>query len=212
MSVRYNIFYGFMKWPTRLVSRVFFWRSVIGREHWVAGPALVAANHASFLDPPLVGGAAPEQITYLARKDLFGNAVFRTLCYGLDAIPIERNAADFGSIKRILGVLQQGRKVLIFPEGVRTYDGALRRAMPGVGLLVHKARVPVIPAHIYGSFRAWPRHRAFPIPARVAIAFGRPVRFDQHLCARPTRETYQAIADEVMARIAALEPACRAGL
>jgi len=210
MTPRYSAFYGFSQIITNLVSWVFFWRRVVGREHWIAGPALIAANHASFLDPPLIGGACPEQIAYVARRDLFGNTLFRKLCRALGTIPIERDAADFGSIKRILAALKQGRKVLLFPEGVRTFDGEFQAALPGVGLLVHRARVPVIPAYIHGSYRAWPRHRALPVPSRIVVAFGEPVRFDEYRDTRPTRETCQAIADEVMARIEALRPQVRA--
>jgi 1-acyl-sn-glycerol-3-phosphate acyltransferase len=167
---------------------------------------------ASFLDPPLIGSACPEQIAYLARRDLFGNTLFRKLCFGLRAIPVERNAADYGSIKRVLGALEMGRKVLLFPEGVRTFDGRLRAPLPGIGLLVHRARVPVIPVYIHGSYRAWSRHRRLPRPARVVVAFGAPVQFDQYDDTHPTRQTYQAIADEVMAHIKALKPQAIAAL
>jgi 1-acyl-sn-glycerol-3-phosphate acyltransferase len=206
MRWRYTPLYGFAKLISCLVARLFFWRSVVGREHWIAGPALIAANHASFLDPPFIGSACPEQIAYVARRDLFRNRLFGALCLGLGAIPIEREAADFGSIKRVLGVLERGRKVLLFPEGVRTFDGALRAPLPGVGLLVHRARVPVIPVYIHGSYRAWSRHRLLPLPARTVVVFGEPIVFDRYEDVRPTRETYQAIADEIMARIAALRP------
>ena len=212
MKPRFSLLYGFSKMISNLVSWVFFWRRVVGREHWVAGPALIAANHASFLDPPLIGSSCPEQIAYVARRDLFRNVLFRKLCYGLGAIPIERHSPDFGSIKRILATLRLGKKVLLFPEGIRTFDGRFRAPLPGVGLLVHRAAVPVIPAYIHGSYRAWPRHRALPVPARIVVVFGRPMRFDQYQRTRPTRETYQAIADEIMARIMALAPQARAKL
>lgn len=209
MKPRYNVLYGFSKMVVCLGSRVFFWRSIVGREHWIPGPALVAANHASFLDPPLVGSSCPEQVAYLARKSLFRNAFFRKLCYGLDAIPFDRGTVDFGSIKRVLTALRRGKKVLVFPEGVRTFDGDFRAPMAGVGFLVHQARVPVIPAYVHGTYRAWPRHRVLPLPGKVVVVFGPPVRFDAPGDTRPTREAYQAIADEVMARIIALKPQAR---
>jgi 1-acyl-sn-glycerol-3-phosphate acyltransferase len=204
--------YGFAKIVTCLVARLFFWRSIVRQARWIEGPALIAANHASFLDPPFIGSACPEQIAYVARKDLFGNRLFRALCLGLGAIPIERDTADFGSVKRVLKVLKQGKKVLVFPEGVRSLDGRLLAAMPGVGLLVHRARVPVIPAYIHGTYRAWPRHRLLPLPARTVVVFGEPIRFDEYRRTRPTRATYQAIADEIMARVAALRPRAIAAL
>ncbi len=212
MRWRYTTLYGFGKIVTCLFSRLFFWRSIVGREHWIPGPALITANHASFLDPPLIGSACPEQIAYLARKSLFGNFLFRKLCDGLGAIPVERDTADYGSMKRVLRVLRQGKKVLLFPEGIRTSDGEFQAPKPGIGFLVYRAAVPVIPAYIHGSYRAWPRHRLLPIPAKTVVVFGAPVRFDQYARTRPTRETYQAIADEVMARIIALKPRALAQL
>jgi 1-acyl-sn-glycerol-3-phosphate acyltransferase len=202
----YSVFYGFCHLMTSLVSRTFFWRRIVGLENWVPGPALITPNHASFLDPPLIGSALREQIGYLARKDLFGNVFLRAICWRLNMIPVERNTADHGSIKRVLAALGQGRKVLLFPEGVRTSDGTLGAAMPGVGFIVHRARVPVIPVYTHGTYRAWPRHRLLAIPSRTAVVFGKPVRFDQRTEPHPTRETYQAIANEIMARIAALKP------
>jgi 1-acyl-sn-glycerol-3-phosphate acyltransferase len=210
MRPRYSTFYGFSKIAVVTLSRVFFWRSVVGLEHWVKGPALIAGNHASFLDPPLIGGSCPEQIAYVARKDLFRNALFRKICYAVGAIPYERGGADVGSIKRVLAALKRGKKVLVFPEGIRTFNGQRRAAMPGIGFLVECAGVPVIPAYIHGSYRAWPRHRLLPIPAKIVVAFGEPARFGPLDADRPRREAYQAIADEVMARIVALEPLARA--
>jgi len=191
---------------------VLFWPSVVGLKHWIEGPALIAANHASFLDPPLIGGSCPEQIAYLARKSLFRNFLFRKICYGVGAIPYERGGADPGSIKRVLATLKQGKKVFIFPEGIRTFNGKCRAPMPGVGFLVKQARVPVIPVWIHGTYRAWPRHRLLPVPGKVVVVFGEPVRFERLDDARPRREAYQAIADEVMAHIVALKPLAYAKL
>lgn len=210
--LRYSPFYGIGHLVCSIVSRVFFWRTIVGRENWIRGPAILTANHASFLDPPLIGSACPEQIAYLARRDLFGNVLFRKMCFGLRAIPVDRDAADYGSIKRVLGALEMGRKVLLFPEGVRTFDGNFREPRAGIGLLVHRARVPVIPIYIHGTYKAWPRHRRLPVPRRVIVVFGKPVRFDQHDDVRPTRETYQAIADRVMDHIKALVPQAIAAL
>jgi 1-acyl-sn-glycerol-3-phosphate acyltransferase len=212
MRPRYSAFYGISKIGVVTLSRVLFWRSVVGLEHWVRGPALIAANHASFLDPPLIGGSCPEQIAYVARKDLFRNVLFRKICYAVGAIPYERGGADVGSIKRVLATLRRGKKVLVFPEGIRTFDGRCRAAMPGIGFLVERAGVPVIPTYILGSYRAWPRHRLLPMPAKIVVAFGEPVRFGPLNAKRPRREAYQAIADEVMARIVVLEPLARAKL
>jgi len=206
MSGYYSKLYGFGKIVTCLGARLFYGRSIVGREHWIPGPALITPNHESFLDAPLIGSACPEQITYLARKTLFGNFFFRKLCLGLGAIAIDRDAADFASIKRILGALRQGRKVLVFPEGYRTSDGNFQPPKAGIGFLVHQAHVPVIPVYIHGSYRAWPRHRRLPVPRKTVVVFGPPIHFDKYFQARGSRETYQAIADEVMAHIQALKP------
>jgi 1-acyl-sn-glycerol-3-phosphate acyltransferase len=148
------------------------------------GPALLIANHQSFLDPDLVGLAARRHLCFLARKTLFRNKLFTWLIRSLQAVPIDQKGIGIEGIRDILEQLEVGRAVLVFPEGERTHDGKMQSLRPGVSLLVKKAKAPVVPVGIAGAYEAWPRWRPFPIPAplflpaqkgRIAVSIGRPL-------------------------------------
>jgi len=141
-----------------------------------AGSLLIACNHQSYLDPPVIGAFTPRRIDYLARAGLFKNRLLGWLISALNAIPIRENESDTQAIKQVLQRLGEGRAVLIFPEGTRSTDGSMSRFKRGVALMVKKAACPVVPAAIEGAYDAWPRG-TIPRPrgGRVYIAFGKPI-------------------------------------
>jgi 1-acyl-sn-glycerol-3-phosphate acyltransferase len=171
------------------------------------GAFLIACNHASFLDPPMVGQAVPGQICFMARKSLFRNPIVGALLRSWKSIPLDRDEADVVAMRAILNALRRGEGVMLFPEGTRTRDGRLQSAKPGVGFLVAKANVPVVPARIFGSFEAMGRGKKWPRPLKLQVCFGEPLRFDASAVKREDRErVYRKISDDIMAAIARLEP------
>ena len=145
------------------------------------GPFLIVANHSSFLDPPLVGGMTPRRLTFLAKAELFRVPVFGALIRRLGSQPVRRDGGDVAALRTAQRVLQDGGALLVFPEGTRGDEGVLRPAKPGAALLAMQTGVPVVPAYVRGSGRAWPRGRRLPRPAKVVVTFGPPLSF-----ARPT--------------------------
>jgi 1-acyl-sn-glycerol-3-phosphate acyltransferase len=147
------------------------------------GPALVVANHQSFLDPPMVGVAVRRELVYLARKTLFRNRFFAALIRAYNAVPIDQEGIGKDGIRTILEQLQMGRAVLVFPEGERTPDGPMRPLKPGIQLLIKRTQVPIVPVGISGAYQAWPRWRPLPIPRPlfppgadgIAVVVGEPV-------------------------------------
>ena len=139
------------------------------------GGVLIAPNHQSYLDPVLVGMAFFERIDYLAREGLFRVPGFGQWLRAVGAHPVRRGAADRAALRTVLRVLRSGRPLLMFPEGTRTRDGSLGRFSPGVGAIAVKCGAPVLPVGIEGAFRCWPRTRVLPVPARVVVAFGKPL-------------------------------------
>jgi len=186
--------------------RLYFRGSVKGAEHLPAtGAFVIACNHASFLDPPMVGQAVRQEICFMARKSLFRNPVAGAILRSWKAIPLDRDEADVGAIRAILQALKQGQAVMLFPEGTRSRDGKLQAGKPGVGFLVAKADVPVVPARIRGSFEAMGRDKAFPRPVKLRVHFGPPLRFDASKINRAERDTaYRKISEDIMAAIARL--------
>ena len=111
----------------------FFSYRVVGREKLITdGPVILASNHESFLDPPLVGVVHDEEVYYLARKTLFTG--FGAWLYPrLNSIPVDQERPDMTSLKTVIKVLKQGEKIVIFPEGSRTLDGKIGKGEPGTG-------------------------------------------------------------------------------
>lgn len=149
------------------------------------GACLIASNHQSHLDPPLIASAVLHRaIHFVAKADLFKFKPFAWLISSLNSIPVKQDgSADTGAIREILARLEIGAPVLIFPEGSRTLDGRLSPFQRGVALLVRKGRCPVVPCAVEGCRDAFPRGESFPSlwGKRVAVAFGTPIPHDELL-------------------------------
>lgn len=176
------------------------------------GPAILACNHASFLDPPLVGAGVPRAIHYLARENLFRFPVLGWVLRHWQVVPVDREGGGAKGLKAILDDLLNGGAIILFPEGTRTRDGHLQPARPGIGLTVIKSTAPVIPVRVFGTFETYGRHMKVPLPRRVSVKYGAPIRFEQlraeaNVCSKERlKAIYQQVADELMAAIARLEP------
>jgi 1-acyl-sn-glycerol-3-phosphate acyltransferase len=145
------------------------------------GPVLLAANHQSYLDPPLIGAfVATRQLSYLARAGLFSFRVFGWLISLFNSLPIREDGGDAAAIKETLRRLERGEAMLIFPEGTRSPDGSMATFKRGVALLVRKSRCPVVPVAVEGCFDAFPRGRLPRLLGhRVAVAYGHPIAYDE---------------------------------
>jgi 1-acyl-sn-glycerol-3-phosphate acyltransferase len=175
-----------------------------GVEHLPAvGAVLVVANHSSLLDPALVGGVAPRQLCFLAKAELFEVPLFGRLIRGLNAHPVRREGSDPGALKSALRLLQEGRALLLFPEGTRGEEGTVRAGKPGAGMLAVMSGAPVVPAYISGSGRAMPRGRVVPRPRKVRVTFGPALRFPPEP-GEARKERYREAAQAMMRAIAQL--------
>ena len=195
-----------------LFATYFRWRHFNVERVPLCGPAILASNHASFLDPPLVGAPVPRVLSFLARDTLFRFPPAGWLLRSWNAVPVDRDGGGAAGVRRILDVLQSGCAVIIFPEGTRTRDGQLQIARSGVGLIVLKSEAPVIPVRVFGTYSAYGRHSRWPAPHRLAVKYGRPLLFTElrqeaRTCGKARlKEIYQEVADQIMAAITALEP------
>jgi 1-acyl-sn-glycerol-3-phosphate acyltransferase len=189
----------------RYTARGLFDLTIIGADNArFAGAALIASNHVSYLDPPFIGAALEEDIYYLARKSLARYAFVAWLFRHWQVIPVDRDKPDPSSLKSIFQRLEEGKKVIIFPEGTRSKDGQLQRGEPGVGMMIARSKVPVLPVRIFGAYEALPRDKKLPQPVKITISIGKPWLYDPSLHGVKGKEAYQLIADEVMQRIAEL--------
>lgn len=189
----------------RAFARGFFDFRVVGAENLnFKGPALIASNHVSFLDPPFIGQAFDEALYFFARKSLFDHPIAGWILREWQTIPIDRDKPDASSLKATIRLLKSGKKVLIFPEGTRSPDDQLQKAEAGVGLFIAKTGAPVLPVRIFGSYGAFPRGAKFPRPVQITLVVGQLYQPDIQGQAHKGRDLYQALADDVMERIGGL--------
>lgn len=204
--------YQFFWRLSRLTADLYFRRREAGWDHVpLEGPVILAANHASFMDPPLIGASCPRALSYLARESLFAKPAIGWLLRSVGSVPVDRDGASGKGLKTILDRLLGGEGIILFPEGTRTPDGRMQAGRAGIGLIVVKSKAPVVPVRVFGTFEAWGRHRRWPSPQPVAVRFGAPLRFDAAVAeaAGATRvrvkEIYQEVTDAIVREIGRLE-------
>jgi 1-acyl-sn-glycerol-3-phosphate acyltransferase len=200
--------YGFFQYLFHLCYDMLFRGDVVGIENIPeTGPFLLAANHASHLDPPAIGGNVPRQLAFFARKTLWKGGVLSWWMDQAGCIPVDRDgASDVSAIKRVLRALQDGRALLLFPEGTRSADGEFQVPKSGVGMIACRAKVPVIPVRIFNSHIAWGRHGKFTPGVSVSVTYGAalyPADFDDPSAGKMR---YGVASERIMAAIARLKP------
>ena len=170
---------SFLYWLTIRLTRIFFkllYRyRVFGVEHYPSGGGLIAANHASFYDPPAVAIACPEEIHFLARATLF-RSWFGKFIRRLNSHPIHKEAGSLAVMKVICRLIDEGKKVIIFPEGTRSRNGRFGPLQRGIEFLFVKSQGAIVPVYVHGTYAVWNRQRKLPkLFGKVAIVFGSPI-------------------------------------
>ena len=168
-----SLWYAFWRRLFFLICRAAFRLTVEGGEHEpAAGPLIVAGNHASMLDPPLIGMCLRRQGTYLAKGELFSVPILGAWLRSIGSFPVHRGTPDRRAIRRSLEILENGGVVVIFPEGTRSLDGRLRDPEPGAAMIALRAGAPVLPAAVVNSHRILPKGARWPRFERVTVRFG----------------------------------------
>lgn len=202
MNVYYQIGYNLFKF----FGNFFFSFRVVHPERIIeSGPAILAMNHESFVDPPLAGICARRELHILARRSLLKWPVLGPLMLKVNVIPVDRSGGDMAALKAIIRILKQGHATLLFPEGTRTRTGNLQPAQPGIGFIVAKTLAPVVPMRIFGAYKALPPSGKEFHPGPITIVVGEPIHFTEADIAGSDRDLYQRLSDRVMEAIAAIE-------
>jgi 1-acyl-sn-glycerol-3-phosphate acyltransferase len=198
--------YGLFHYLSVVVYDMFFRGEVVGLENLPrSGAFLIASNHASVLDPPIVGSQVSRQMCFFARKTLWKPGVATWWLDAVGTIPVDRDGGtDVTAIKRVLRALGEGKALILFPEGTRSLDGNLQPPKPGVGLIACRTQVPVIPARIFGSFEAFGRSSSLRPGTPVSVVFGRPLPASSY-DPGSGKDRYQVASERIMAAIARLE-------
>ena len=204
--------YAILKPIAVALMRLFFRLEVVSPGLVPAtGPVLIVSNHVSVLDPPFVGAAAPRPLFFMAKEELFRIPLFGRLIRALNARPVRRDGSDTRALKAALAQLEEGRALLVFPEGTRGEEGQpLREGKAGVGMLAVLSGAPVVPVYVSGTGAALPRGRSVPRPARVRVTFGPPLHFKRdgrggkRAGDDGRKEAYREAAQEMMRAIGQL--------
>lgn len=166
--------YGFCEIIFPWIFKIWLRWEVFGRENIPAeGPVVIAANHLSLLDPPVLGAAATRKVHFMAKSELFKPAWFGALIRKLGAFPVRRGAMDRDAIKTGLTILKENKVLAVFPEGTRSKTGELGQAGGGAFMMAVKCKAKIIPAYIYGTDLK--RHPGWP---KVRVIFGKPMEYD----------------------------------
>ena len=188
-----------------VIARIGFQYRAYGQENIIEeGPAIMAANHQSYLDPPLVGITCRNELYYLARKTLFEKKLLGPIISRVNALPVDLSRGDLVAFRTIMNLLKQGHRTVIFPEGTRSLTGQIQRARPGIGMIIARTLAPVVPMRIFGSFEAWPKGGKIR-PHPITVVVGKPMRFKKEDFPANNREVYQKVSEQVLSAIAAIE-------
>ncbi|MFB7218981.1 lysophospholipid acyltransferase family protein [Streptomyces sp. NPDC056227] len=192
--------------------RLLFRPRIEGLEHIPEdGAAIVAGNHLSFSDHFLMPAIIKRRITFLAKAEYFTGPGLKgklTAAFFRSAgqIPVDRSGKDAGqaAIREGLGVLSKGELLGIYPEGTRSHDGRLYKGKVGVAVMALKARVPVVPCAMVGTFEIQPPGRVVPRIKQVTIRFGEPLDFSRYAGMEDQKAAIRAVTDEIMYAILGL--------
>lgn len=195
--------YAVVKVILRIVFAVVLRMRVEGAENIPQeGPLVIASNHLSLLDPPVIGTAATRKVHFMAKQELFV-PILGDIYKILGAFPVRRGGADRAAIKHGIEILQSNQVLAIFPEGTRSKTGKLGKAEPGALMMASKAMATIVPCCVIGTDfqrqgRIWPK---------VTVRFGKPIYFPAD--AVINKEFLHNMTEDLMQHIARLQEGAR---
>ena len=182
----------------RAVAAILFRFTVRGRENIPReGGVLLAANHASFMDPVLVGLGSWRPFGFLARDTLFRSFVMGWVLPRVNVIPLRRGAISPETMRKVEALLRAGSGIIMFPEGTRSRDGRLQPLRGGIIRLAQAAGVPVVPCWVWPTHRALGRDHKFPRPCRITVRYGEPIEVPPDADPDDVLETLRARLDSL---------------
>ncbi|MFH1846078.1 MAG: lysophospholipid acyltransferase family protein [Candidatus Omnitrophota bacterium] len=199
--------YRLSRFILEMFIRMFFRIKVFGRENIPEAPYIIVPNHASLLDPPLVGIACNKHnIAFLAKEELFTTPIIGIWSRSVGCLCAKRGANSIKSLRDALKKTQEGGVVCIFPEGTRSSDGDLQQAKRGVGFLIARAKVPLVPVYVDGTAKAMPKTGGFKRGSLLRVFVGKPLYPAQFLLSEDIgKKNYQHVTEIVMKSIAELK-------
>jgi 1-acyl-sn-glycerol-3-phosphate acyltransferase len=210
---RFNAFMTGAHALTRALSHVLIWATVEGLDGPLPpnGPLIVAANHSSALDAPLITGyLAPRigrPVHWMVKQELMTDRLLGPIVRAYGSFGVQRGSADTDAYRTARAVLDAGRVLASHPEGTRSREGTLVRARPGLARLALRSGAPILPVGVVGLERFLPRDTTIPRRfKRVHVRFGEPFTLVAPAEDADRREALAAATTEIMVRIGRLLP------
>jgi 1-acyl-sn-glycerol-3-phosphate acyltransferase len=161
------------------------------------GPLIVAANHASDFDPPILSCCLRRPVSYMAKEELFRVPGLNTAIRLYGAYPVKRGSPDRSAIRAAIAQLEAGWAVGVFLSGTRTPDGRISDPKLGAALIAAKTQVPILPVSLWGTHQVFAKGKFIPHPVPVTIRVGQlikpPQTTDREALERVTQHCVQAI-------------------
>ncbi len=173
------------------------------------GGVLLVSNHASLLDPIIIGAAVSRELHYLGEDTYFHIPGIGWLLTQLNGIPIKREKPGWQSLKRVISCLKMGNALLLFPEGTRSTDGTLGTVKDGASFIIHHSNVPTIPVFLKDTGRFMPRGSKLICPGKLSVTFGAPLDFSVLKGIDERHELYQHISQQIRQAILDLQEGAR---
>ncbi|AIF51569.1 1-acyl-sn-glycerol-3-phosphate acyltransferase [Pelosinus sp. UFO1] len=191
----YNVVRVFLHYFFKVIFRC----KIIGADNIPShGGAIIAANHVSLFDPPVVGTAFARPIHFMAKEELFAKPVLKWIFTKLKAFPVRRATADRTAIRHAITLLNNGELLGLFPEGTRSKTGKLGKPETGLAMIALKSGAPVVPAAIIGTNKVWKDGLLLP---RFIVKFGNPITVEQ---GKADKEAMENLSNRIMQEISHL--------
>lgn len=198
----FAISWGFFK----TILTIFFRLRCVGTENIPKkGAVILAPNHISYFDPPVVGMGSPRQTHFMAKEELFEPPLLGAWIRGVGGFPVRRGSADRKAIRRALELLGEGKIVCLFPEGTRSPDGKLQEPELGISMIALKSHAAIVPTAIIGTDKVLPAHAKFPRLLPIKIVYGKPLDLSDLYEGEESRQAMEEIGRRTMAAIADLQ-------
>ena len=166
---------------------------VIGKENFPTdGGVLLCSNHISNLDPPTVGIAAPRQVHFMAKEELFSAPVLGKILPHINAFPVKRGMSDREALRKGLSILKEGKVLGLFPEGTRSETGEIGKGLAGAGFFALRSKAQIVPCAVIGPYKPF---------KRLKVVFGKPIEFDEY---RKNKVSAEEATDIIMNEIGKL--------